>query len=153
MFELTRYFPRYEAMRMPDTFDRLFRETLPVMYRTMSPREAFKVPAIDLADRESHFLINAEVPGFKKEEIDISVDEDVLTIKGETRSEKEEKKENYFHREISTGSFSRSIKLPSEINREAIKASLKDGILIIEVPKIEQKEPEKKEPQKVPIEE
>lgn len=142
MFDLIRYAP---IGRMRDYVDRFFQESLPVSYREFLIRPEHSVPVVDIIEKEDHYLVKAEVPGYKREELDISIEGDVLTLKGERNSEKEEEKENYYYKESSYGSFSRSFKLSSETKIEEIKASLKDGILSIELPKAEEKKPAKVE--------
>lgn len=142
MFGMIRYKPFSEIERKNSFIDRFFNESLPLLYRDFSPLTAKMLPALDIVEKEDHFLVKAEVPGFAKDQIDISVDQGILTIKGESKDEKVEEKENYYHREISCGNFSRSVKLPSDIKNEEIKASMKDGILQIEIPKTEAKKPE-----------
>jgi HSP20 family protein len=141
MFGLTRYRPSTGLNTFGDMMDSFFRESLPTSYRTWSP--SMRMPAMDLIDKDDHYLLKIEVPGFKKDEIDISMEENVLTLKGETKSEKEEKKENYYHKEISQGCFVRSVRLPAEIKKDDIKATLTEGILHVEIPKVEVKLPEK----------
>ena len=145
MFALVKRNPLFGRGLARGSFDNLFQDLLPVNYRDfmMYPETAF--PAIDIVDKENHFLVKAEVPGFKKEELDISIEGDVLTLTGETKNEKEEEKENYYYKESKYGSFQRSVRLSSEINRDGIKASLKDGILHVELPKLEEKKPTKVE--------
>jgi HSP20 family protein len=96
-----------------------------------------KMPKVDVLDREAEILVRAELPGVDKKDIDISVTENTVTIKGATSSETKEERGNYFRREISRGSFSRTLALPSEVNSEAAKASFKDGVLELSIPKIE----------------
>ncbi len=142
MFGMIRYRPFSEIERRSSFIDKFFNESLPVIYRDFLPLSAKMVPALDVVEKEDHFLVKAEVPGFTKEQIDVSVDQGILTIKGESKDEKVEEKENYYHKEISCGSFSRSVQLPGDIKSGEIKASLKDGILHVEIPKTEAKKPE-----------
>lgn len=145
MFDLVRFRPAFGLGKMRDTFDRFFNEGLPVAYRSLLRSPEMRLPVIDIIDKEDHYLVKAHVPGFKKEELDISIEGDILTLKGETKSEKEEKKENYYYKESSEGSFLRSVKLDTEIKKDGVKASLKDGILDVELPKIEAKKAQKVE--------
>jgi HSP20 family protein len=86
-------------------------------------------------------VIKAEVPGMEAKDIDISLAGDVLTIKGEKKSEREEKKENYHLVERTYGSFSRSLKLPSAVDADKIEASYKQGVLTVSCPKKEEVKP------------
>ncbi len=94
-------------------------------------------PSLDMSETKDNFVVKAEVPGIDAKHIDISLTGDVLTIRGEKRQEKEEKEEDYHLVERSYGSFSRSVRLPAEVESNKIKASYKNGILAITLPKSE----------------
>lgn len=96
-----------------------------------------RVPQMDVIDRDKEILIRVEVPGVEKKEIDISVTDNALSIKGNTRREVSEEKDDYYRCEISQGNFSRSITLPSGVDSSKISASLKDGVLEVNLPKTE----------------
>jgi HSP20 family protein len=96
---------------------------------------------IDLSEGEDKVTVKAILPGVKPEDVDISVSENVLTIKGETRSEETSEKENYYHREIRYGAFSRSVALPTRVNYESAEADFSDGILTVSLPKAEDVKP------------
>jgi len=98
-----------------------------------------RVPAIDVLDKKDRIVVKAEVPGMDKKDISVSVEGDVLTIKGETKKETEEKKEDYYYSERSYGSFYRNVALPAAVSREKVKASYKDGVLSVTLPKTEEK--------------
>ena len=108
------------------------------------PIKAFKWPSIkefpiDIREEGNNLVIEADLPGVKKENIEINIDEDRLTIKAETKKAREEKREGYLRRERSYSGFYRSITLPASVVPEKAKASYKDGILRIVVPKKEKK--------------
>jgi HSP20 family protein len=94
-------------------------------------------PSLDVSETKDNFVVKAEVPGIDAKDIDISLTGDVLTIKGEKKQEKEEKEEDYHLIERSYGAFSRSIRLPAEVESTKIKASYKNGILRVTLPKSE----------------
>ena len=94
-------------------------------------------PSLEMSETKDNFVVKAEVPGIDVKDIGISLTGDVLTIKGEKRQEKEEKEEDYHLVERSYGSFSRSVRLPAEVESDRIKASYKNGILNITLPKSE----------------
>jgi HSP20 family protein len=98
-------------------------------------------PMVDICDTKNAIVVTAELPGVKKEDISIEVKDNILTIRGERSEDSEVKEENYYRRERSFGSFQRSFSMPTEIKPESIKASFKDGVLKIEVPKPEEKKP------------
>jgi len=96
-----------------------------------------KMPKVDVIDRETEVVVKAEVPGVEKKDIDISVGEDTVTIKGETRHEEKEEKGDYYRCEISRGAFSRTVALPAAVDGSKAKASFKDGVLELILPKVE----------------
>ena len=96
---------------------------------------AFKV---DISEDEDAFYIEAEIPGLKKEDISLGVEEDVLTIKGERKKETEEQGKNYHRVERNYGSFSRSFNLGELIDQENIEASFENGVLHVSLPKAQQ---------------
>jgi HSP20 family protein len=93
-------------------------------------------PRVNVIDRDEEILVRAEVPGVKKEDLDISITENAVTIKGSTRREEEEEKGDYFRREIESGAFSRTVGLPGSVDTEKAKASFSDGVLELTIPKV-----------------
>lgn len=104
-------------------------------------------PSVDIFETKDDILIKAEVPGMKKEDIKITLQDNVLTLKGESKQEKEEKETNFYRMERSYGSFVRSFNLPTVVQADRIKASYKDGILSITLSKAEEVKPKQ-----IPIE-
>jgi HSP20 family protein len=102
-------------------------------------------PVVDIYETDEKMVIKAELPGLKKEDIDIEVRDNTLTLKGERKFEKEIKQENYHRVERAYGSFQRSFTLPSTIKQEAIEATFKDGILEVSLPKAAEVKPKKVE--------
>jgi HSP20 family protein len=94
-----------------------------------------KLPAVDIIDRTEDILVRAEVPGVKKEDLDVSVSDNLVTIRGTTRHEEEKKDEQYYRREMTRGEFSRSVSLPADVDSARAKASFKDGVLELTLPK------------------
>ena len=96
------------------------------------------LPALDLSETDNELVVKCEVPGLEPKDIDISLSNGMLTIKGEKKQEREEKKADYHLVERSYGSFTRSIQLPKEVQSDKISASYKNGILKINLPKSEE---------------
>jgi HSP20 family protein len=96
------------------------------------------LPSLDVAETKNEIVVKAEVPGLEPKDIDISLSDGLLTIKGEKKQEREEKEENYHLVERSYGSFTRSIRLPNEVQSDKIKASYKNGVLKVVLPKSEE---------------
>jgi HSP20 family protein len=111
--------------------------------------EAMKVaewaPLVDITEDEKEYLIKAELPEVKKEEVKVSVQDGVLTISGERKYEKEEKGKKYHRVERAYGSFARSFTLPDDADAEKVAGEFKDGILKVHVPKSEKAKPKKVE--------
>jgi len=101
------------------------------------------MPAVDVFEKEDRFVVKAELPGMKEEDIDVSVIGDTLSIKGEKKTETEIKDENYYRCERSYGSFYRSIPIPSNVDANKIEASFEDGILEVALPKSAKVKPKK----------
>ncbi len=102
-------------------------------------------PLVDITEDEKEFLIKAELPEVKKEEVKVSVQDGVLTISGERKYEKEEKGKKYHRVERAYGSFARSFALPDDADAEKVAGEFKDGILKVHVPKSEKAKPKKVE--------
>ncbi len=94
-------------------------------------------PSVDLIDRGTEFVVKADLPGYSPENLSITVQENSIQISGETREEKEVKEGSYQLKERSFGSFSRSIPLPSAVKTEEARASFKNGVLEVRLPKLE----------------
>ncbi len=95
-------------------------------------------PSLDVSETKDKVVVKVEAPGMDPKEMDISLSGGTLTIKGEKKQEKEEKDENYHLVERSYGSFSRSVRLPAEVQEDKVKATYKDGVITITLPKTEQ---------------
>ncbi len=96
------------------------------------------VPAMDVYEEKDEWIVKAEIPGLSKDDIDITLDGNTLTIKGEKKKEEEIKEENYYRCERTFGAFSRSIELPAEVKTDKVNASFKNGVLEIRLPKTEE---------------
>jgi HSP20 family protein len=124
--------------RMNDLFDR-------AVWRRGTEEEGLAAgawaPAVDIYETEEKVVLKAELPGLKKEDIDIQVRDNTLTLKGEKKFEKEVKQENYHRVERSYGTFQRSFTLPNIIKQSGIEATFKDGILEVSLPKAEEAKP------------
>jgi HSP20 family protein len=107
-----------------------------------------KVPAVDLYEEKGQLVVETELPGLKKEEIDIKVTGDVLTIAGKREQEKREERRDYLRLERSSSVVSRTIQLPADVQAEKMTAELKDGVLVIRVPRAV---PEKASTRHVPV--
>jgi HSP20 family protein len=133
---LTRWEPFAELAELRDRLDRAFGEMTTGEDRVWAPR-------IDLVREEERIVVQAEIPGIKPEDVDISVEGDVLTISGRHEQTKEEKDKHFLRRERRYGSFSRSMPLPHGVDPEQIEADYKDGVLEVSIPVPAEKEAKK----------
>ena len=100
-----------------------------------------RAPAVDIYESEGSLVVEAELPGVDSGDIDVSVDQETLIIRGERKVEKEVKEENYYRVERATGLFQRSIRFPSEVDAEKVKASYDNGVLKVIIPKLSPRKP------------
>ena len=98
-------------------------------------------PAVDIFETENDIMVKAELPGIERKDITLNLDNNVLTLKGERKFEKETRQENYHRIERSYGGFSRAFSIPAIVDEEKIRADYKDGILSIALPKKDQVKP------------
>jgi HSP20 family protein len=102
------------------------------------PAISLKMPSLDVFEEKDELVVKADLPGMNKDEIEVTVTGDVVTIKGEKKKEEEVKEKDYYRRERSYGSFVRSVQLPCEVKSDQIKANFKDGVLEVRMPKTEE---------------
>ncbi len=101
------------------------------------------LPATDLIESETHYVLRADLPGVSEEDINVELDNDVLTISGERKAEHQDGHAGYYRVERISGGFRRSLRLPEGVDAEAITASFERGVLEVSVPKPEQRQPRK----------
>jgi HSP20 family protein len=95
-------------------------------------------PSVDIFEDKNEVVVKAEIPGVKKEDLDVTLTEDTISITGEKKKEEKIEKKDYYHWECSYGSFARTFSLPAEVETGKAKAKFKDGVLEIRVPKTEE---------------
>ncbi len=101
-----------------------------------------RTPKVDLINRDEELVLRAELPGVKKEDLDVSLTENAVTIRATTRHEEEKKEEGeYYRKEMSRGEFVRTVPLPDPIDESKVSASFKDGVLELRLPKLESAKP------------
>ena len=99
------------------------------------------IPAMDLVETDDHFVLKADLPGLNEGDVNIEVEDNVLTVSGERKSEHEDKREGYYRVERSFGSFRRTLTLPEGVDPEAVNATFDKGVLEVRIPKPEQRKP------------
>lgn len=95
-----------------------------------------KAPSVDIVDRKRDVVVRAEIPGIQKDDLDVSIVDRTLTIKGSSRKEETDEGDDYFRHEIRSGTFSRSVLLPADVNAAKANATFKDGVLELNLPKV-----------------
>jgi HSP20 family protein len=101
--------------------------------------KSINTPSVNVKESNNHFTVTLAAPGLKKNDFKIEVDGNILTVSSETEKEVEEKDENYTRKEFSYSSFSRSLSLPDDVNKDKVEATYQDGILKIELPRLHEK--------------
>lgn len=125
-----------------DEFDRMF-ENFFQPFRWIEEAGSDLVPVMDIIEREDEYVVRAEMPGVKKEDLDVTIENGVLTVSAEVRSPAEEKGERIIRQERRYGRYVRSLRLGTQVNEGKVKANLKDGVLELILPKAEEVKPKK----------
>jgi len=140
---LIRWEPVRELNTIQSEMNRLFNS----FFESSSPANGTSlrrwIPAMDLVETDDDFVLRADLPGLTEDDVNIELEDNVLTLSGERKSEREEKNEGYYRVERASGSFQRSLTLPEGVDPEGIRASFENGVLEVRVPKPEQRKPRK----------
>jgi HSP20 family protein len=131
---LIRWEPFRALRRRDDPFDDMLRE----FFRRPMLEEDVIEPAAEVAESDGDVTVKMEVPGVEKDQLQLTVADDRLTVRGEMRKESEEKRKNYYRQEIRYGAFQRSVPLPVEVDAAKATAELKNGMLKVTLPKSKQ---------------
>ena len=143
MVQMTRWQPVSELTRLRDQMDRMF-EDWPRFFGRRTDEEGLRgawMPAVDIRESKDAFEVTAELPGVDSKDVDVSVQENTLTIRGERRREEVRENETVHRIEREYGVFERSFTLPRSADAEHIKANYRDGVLSLTVPKREESKP------------
>jgi HSP20 family protein len=144
---LMRWTPRNEIARTEaDPFSELRRlqDEMLQLFDTSLARKPFNgafAPAIDVSEDKDNLIVKADLPGLTKDDVEITLQDNVLTLRGEKKQESETKEENFYRMERVHGVFSRSFELPVTVNANKVAATFKDGVLQITLPKTEEAKP------------
>ena len=141
--------PRWgeEFERMADYFDRmredLMRRPFPDLWQPLkrlrsSGFPGFTTPVVDLYEDKDNVVVKAEIPGLEKKDVEVKLTDSRLTIRGEKKKEEEVKEEDYSYSERSYGAFARVLQLPCQVKADKVKASFKNGVLEVKLPKSEE---------------
>ncbi len=148
MAKLARWQPITELERWFDRFDHMFDRMLGRFFREWERdfwgldwwREQW-VPAMEVSETPDAYIVRVELPGVKTEDIEVTLQDDILTIKGKRERSEERKDETLHFMERSYGEFVRSLRIPADVKADAIEASYKDGVLEVHLPKSEESKP------------
>ena len=144
MNSLVRFSPNTEMRRLQREVDQLFDSFFPTRSRGEegdAEQQAVWAPRVDLAETEDHYLVHLDVPGMKREDLQIRFQDGQLSISGERRAEHTESDKDLVRVERSFGRFYRAFTLPRRVNDDQIEASYQDGVLTVRVPKAEETKP------------
>jgi HSP20 family protein len=134
MKTLVSWNPANELRTMDEVFERLFGNPRSVNAASILP--------VDLYEQDNKLIVKAAVPGVTPEELDVQIENNILTIKGEHKQEQTNEDAKVYRREVAYGAFSRSIRLPENLNFSEIDAQFKNGVVTISIPKVEEPKPE-----------
>ena len=137
---LIRWDPYREISSFADRFNRAF-GSMPARERDEEMSLGAWMPPVDVAEDKEKVTLTAELPGFKEDEVQIQMEGNILTLRGERKFEQEKEGRNYHRVERSYGQFMRSFTLPNNVDRENIRAKFRNGLLEIEMPKREDAKP------------
>ncbi len=141
MTNITRWNPFREMMNLRSEIDRLFDQSMDLDWP--AERRVFGELAIDLSETDENYLVQASIPGIEPNDLEISVTDNVLTIKGEYQEEKDEEGKQWHIRERRSGSFSRSVRFPMTVKADSVMAEYQNGVLNLTVPKAEEVKPKR----------
>ena len=133
---------RWEPARELQTMNRLF-NTFFDSPSNGAPALRRWVPAMDVTETDEQYVLRTDLPGISESDVNVELDDNVLTISGERKSEHEQRSEGFYRVERASGSFSRSLTLPEGVDADAIEASFDSGVLEVRIPKPEQPKPRK----------
>jgi HSP20 family protein len=135
MANITRPFSFVPMMKFSDDIEKELNRLLGESSETQSLRVSDWQPKVDIIEEEKQFIVKIDIPGVKPEDIEINLEHNIVTVRGERESENKEKKENFVRYERSKGSFYRQVMLPENIDIDKITAQSKHGVLEIVIPK------------------
>jgi len=137
---LTRWEPTTELAALNGTVDRMFRELFAPIWTNGSGTSVYQLP-VDVSETDGGYQVRATLPGFKPEQVEVTVTDGVLSIEAKRSEEKTEEKGRYLRREVFSGNYRRQLTLPREVKAEDIKADFENGVLTVKVPRLPKPEP------------
>ncbi len=138
---------RWEPVRELNTIQNEMNRLFNTFFESPAPGNGASarrwIPAMDLVETDENFVLRADLPGLSEKDVHIELEDNVLTIAGERKTEHEERKDGYYRIERASGAFQRSLTLPEGVDADAIKAGFEHGVLEVRIPKPEQRKPRK----------
>ena len=135
---IIRYDPFRDLRSLQDEVNRLFSTNLSRTYDDEGIARGAWNPSVDIYENKDHIVLEAELPGMKRDDFDLSIENNVITLRGERRFEKKDDGDNYHRVERSYGSFTRSFTLPQSVHPDSVVAEYKNGVLRVKMPKREE---------------
>ena len=139
MSAITRWDPFHNLSTLQDQVNRLFETNFP--RRSDQSALTTWAPAVDIYETENELVLKADIPDVNEKDLDVRIENNMLTIQGERKFEQKVKEDNYLRVERTYGAFSRSFSLPNTVNTEAIQADYQNGVLTVELPKRAESKP------------
>jgi HSP20 family protein len=119
------------------SFDVLMRPYFPLEMQVLEPGQAVRYAPLDVIDEGDHYLVHVELPGFSKENVEVQINNDSMSVRAKKEKETEDKRKNYLHRERTYSAFERSVSFPEEVDPEKAEGEMKEGVLELKVSKKE----------------
>ena len=138
---VVRWEPVREVHSLQQEMNRLFGSFFDTPGQAADGARQRWIPAMDLVESDQHYLLRADLPGLGTDDVKIELDENVLTISGERRTQREHRAEGHYRIERASGTFARSLTLPSGVDADRIEADFANGVLEVRIPKPEQRRP------------
>ena len=138
---LVRWEPVRELSSLQQDMNRLFNGFFDAPRAGATTNGGRFLPAVDLIETDDHFVLRADLPGLSDEDVKVELEENVLTISGERKSETEAREDGYYRLERAHGQFARSVTLPEGVDSEGIVATFDRGVLEVKIPKPEERKP------------
>lgn len=126
-----------------DYLNSLFYRSISPLFRGFPLEERYWGPAMEITEADDKYIIKAELPGMKREEIEVISIDHTLSIKGEKKDKEEVNEDGYRYSEVSYGTFHRTVTLPADVTPGKIQASYEDGVLVINIPRTQESKPKK----------
>ncbi len=141
MMKLVKYAPLRDMWDLEERVNRMFRDLIPRRFYEETPLTGGWEPAVDVYETDKSFVLKAELPEVKEEDVHVNIEGNILTITGERRREEEIKEDHYHRTERFYGTFTRTFAIPDTVDREGIKAAFKGGVMKLTLPKKEEVKP------------